>query len=217
MTAEAAKGPPPDCHRMVIRLRYGVKGGCDRRTTSTGETCWVNGHAKPPLTPPLQRIGRQQSVRWGRSAAPQDHGRAEPGLRTTDPCPRDAPEPPSTASDHHLQQPANMKLGRAFNPRAAHENTLVMRRSSPSDTPLNSPPKASPCPSCATSSGTRPLPPPSLSAERRAPAPASGSADLGLARRPGIARRSAPGAAGDVPDRHRFFGDLIQDPVPADP
>jgi hypothetical protein len=129
MTAEAAKGPPPDCHRMVIRLRYGVKGGCDRRTTSTGETCWVNGHAKPPLTPPLQRIGRQQSVRWGRSAAPQDHGRAEPGLRTTDPCPRDAPEPPSTANDHHLQQPANMKLGRAFNPRAAHENTLVMRRS----------------------------------------------------------------------------------------
>jgi hypothetical protein len=42
-------------------------------------------------------------------------------------------------------------------------------------------------------------------------------ADLGLARRPGIARRSAPGAAGDVPDRHRFFGDLIRDPVPADP
>src|SRR5580658_9869498 len=81
-------------------------------------------------TPPLQRIGRQQSVRWGRSAAPQDHGRAEPGLRTTDPCPRDAPEPPSTANDHHLQQPANMKLGRALNPRAAHENTLVMRRSS---------------------------------------------------------------------------------------
>lgn len=126
----SCKRTPPDCHRMVIRLRYGVKGGCDRRTTSTGETCWVNGHANPPLTPPLQRIGRQQSVRWGRSAALQDHGRAEPGLRTTDPCPRDAPEPPSTANDHHLQQPANMKLGRAFNPRAAHENTLVMRRSS---------------------------------------------------------------------------------------
>ena len=65
--------------------------------------------------------------------------------------------------------------------------------------------------------GRSSLPAPSLSTERRAPAPASGSADLGLARRLGIARRSAPGAAGDVPDGHRFFGDLIQDPVPADP
>ena len=27
------------------------------------------------------------------------------------------------------QPPANMKLGRALNPRATHENTLVMRRS----------------------------------------------------------------------------------------
>jgi hypothetical protein len=44
------------------------------------------------------------------------------------PCPRDVPEPPSTASDRHQQQPANMKLGRAFNPRATHGNTLVMRR-----------------------------------------------------------------------------------------
>jgi hypothetical protein len=46
-------------------------------------------------------------------------------------CPRDAPEPPSTANDRHQQHPANMKLGRALNPRATHENTLVMRSSRP--------------------------------------------------------------------------------------
>jgi hypothetical protein len=54
----------------------------------------------------------------------------EPGLRITDPCPRDVPEPPSIASDRHQQQPAKMKLGRALNPRATHENTLVMCSSS---------------------------------------------------------------------------------------
>ena len=32
------KGPPPDCRRIVIRLRYGIKGGCDRRATTSGET-----------------------------------------------------------------------------------------------------------------------------------------------------------------------------------
>jgi hypothetical protein len=46
-------------------------------------------------------------------------------------CPRDVPELPSTANDRHQQQPANMKLVQALNPRAAHGNTLVMR-SSPS-------------------------------------------------------------------------------------
>jgi hypothetical protein len=40
------------------------------------------------------------------------------------------PELPSTANDRHQQQPANMKLRRALKPRATHENTLVMRRSS---------------------------------------------------------------------------------------
>jgi len=34
------KGPPPDCHRIVIRLRYGVKSRCNRRTTSTGTSAW---------------------------------------------------------------------------------------------------------------------------------------------------------------------------------
>ena len=31
------KGPPPDCRRIVIRLRCGVKSRCDRRATSTGK------------------------------------------------------------------------------------------------------------------------------------------------------------------------------------
>jgi hypothetical protein len=53
----------------------------------------------------------------------------ELGLRITDPCPRDVPELPSIANDGRQQQPANMKLGRALNPRATHENTLVMRSS----------------------------------------------------------------------------------------
>ena len=47
----------------------------------------------------------------------------------SNPCPRDVPEPQSIVNDRHQQQPANMKLGRALNPRATHENTLVMRRS----------------------------------------------------------------------------------------
>ena len=44
-------------------------------------------------------------------------------------CPRDAPEPPSTANGRHQQQPVNLKLARGLNPRATHQNTLVMRRS----------------------------------------------------------------------------------------
>ena len=43
--------------------------------------------------------------------------------------PRDVPEPPSTANDHHQQQPASMKLVQALSLRATHENTLVMRSS----------------------------------------------------------------------------------------
>ncbi len=39
VTAEAAKALP-DCHRIVICLRYGIKGGCARRTTSAGESAW---------------------------------------------------------------------------------------------------------------------------------------------------------------------------------
>ena len=40
----SCKGPPPDCRRIVIRLRCGVKGRCARRTTSTGRKCLVNVH-----------------------------------------------------------------------------------------------------------------------------------------------------------------------------
>jgi hypothetical protein len=47
--------------------------------------------------------------------------------RVPNACPRDVPEPPSAANDHHQQQSANMKLARALNPRATHGNTLVMR------------------------------------------------------------------------------------------
>ena len=36
------------------------------------------------------------------------------------------PLTPPTANDRHQQQPANMKLARALNPRATHGNTLVM-------------------------------------------------------------------------------------------
>ena len=34
------KIPAPDCGRIVIRLRYGIKGRSDRRTTSTGRSAW---------------------------------------------------------------------------------------------------------------------------------------------------------------------------------
>jgi len=53
----------------------------------------------------------------------------ERGLYTTDACPRDAPERPSTASECHQQQPANMKLARALNLASNARDTLVMRRS----------------------------------------------------------------------------------------
>ena len=65
------KGPPPDCRRIVIRLRYGVKSRCAGRTTSTGQRCLVNVHANRLLTPTLWRIGRQQSVRWGEGRRPK--------------------------------------------------------------------------------------------------------------------------------------------------
>ncbi len=42
----------------------------------------------------------------------------------------------STASDRHRQPPADLKLARAFDSRATHENTLVMRRSLVSDEDL---------------------------------------------------------------------------------
>jgi hypothetical protein len=41
--------------------------------------------------------------------------------------PRDVPELPSTANDHRHPHSLNPKETRALNPRATHENTLVMR------------------------------------------------------------------------------------------
>src|SRR5215510_15956996 len=58
--------------------------------------------------------------------------RRAPGLRRTsvpNAYPRDVPEPPSTASDRHQQQPMNMMLAQALKPRATHGNMLVMRGS----------------------------------------------------------------------------------------
>lgn len=44
-------------------------------------------------------------------------------------CPRDVPEPPSTANDRHQQQLVNMRPAQALNLRPTHGNTLVIRRS----------------------------------------------------------------------------------------
>jgi hypothetical protein len=54
------------------------------------------------------------------------------GLRITgvlQTCPPDVPEPPSTASDRHQQQPVNLKLARGLNPMSNARDTLVMRSS----------------------------------------------------------------------------------------
>jgi hypothetical protein len=69
----SCKGPPPDCHRIVIRLRYGIKRRSDR--TEHRSKCLVNVHANQPLTPPLRRLDRQQSVRWGSGAGQQNRSR----------------------------------------------------------------------------------------------------------------------------------------------
>ena len=64
MTAEAARAPtrlPPDCDAPPVRHQGPIwPQGNEHRSK-----CLVNAHANWPLTPPLRRIGRQQSVRWG--------------------------------------------------------------------------------------------------------------------------------------------------------
>jgi hypothetical protein len=67
----SCKGPLLDCRRIVIRLRYGIKGRSGRGATNTGESAWLTYTRIGPLTPSLRRIGRQQSVRWGEG---RDHG-----------------------------------------------------------------------------------------------------------------------------------------------
>jgi hypothetical protein len=69
------------------------------------------------------RTGRPLRLADSRATAPLHR---QPGLRITGACPRDAPEPPSTASDCHLQQLANMKVARALNPASNARDTLVM-------------------------------------------------------------------------------------------
>ena len=119
--------PPPECHPIVIGLRYGIKDRCDRRATSTGASAWLTYiHANQPLTPPASgsaAVSPMGERRRTRTTAGWDLAYA---LRA---CPRDAPEPPSTANGRHQQQPVNLKLARALNRRATHGNTLVMRRS----------------------------------------------------------------------------------------
>jgi hypothetical protein len=89
-------------------------------------------HANQPLTPSLRRIGRQQSVRWGREAAHQNHRRAGRGLRITGvppTCPRTAingQQSPSAAT-------CEPKVREGAEPRSNARDTLVMRRSLGSD------------------------------------------------------------------------------------
>jgi len=117
MTGKVQRSPP-DCRRIVIRLRYGIEGGCNGRTTSTGETAWSAYIAKPPLTPPPTN-GSAAVSPMGGGAAYRDHGRAGPSLRITALPPR-CPELPSTANGRHRQHPVNLKVARALNPRATH-------------------------------------------------------------------------------------------------
>src|SRR5713101_1952958 len=101
MQAEGAKTPtrlPPDCDTPPVRhqgpdltagQRAQVKVPGQRTRESTLDT-------SPPAN-------RSAAVSPMGGAAHQDHGRA-PGLALRA-CPRDAPEPPSTANERHQQQP----------------------------------------------------------------------------------------------------------------
>ena len=84
----------------------------------------------------------------GHRRAVMTTGEQDPGLRITDAlqaCPPDVPEPPSTANDRHQQQSVNLKLAQGLNPRATHENTLVMRKSPPSASSGSCTRRALPC------------------------------------------------------------------------
>jgi hypothetical protein len=61
MTAEGAR-PQPDCRQIVVRLRYGVKGGCDRWATSSGNSAWSTyTQSRPRRLPSGGQIGSSQS------------------------------------------------------------------------------------------------------------------------------------------------------------
>jgi hypothetical protein len=135
---------------LSVRVRpSSIKRDSDRRPTSTGEKCLVNVHAKSRLT--LEPLRTLRSETKGQAGACPNRARAisctlravtrksAPGPRITgalQACPPDVPELPSTANGRHQQQPVNLKLARGLNPRATHENTLVMRRSLVSDMDL---------------------------------------------------------------------------------
>jgi hypothetical protein len=75
MTTEAAKTPtrlPPDCDTPPVRHQ----GPMWPQGNEHRGKCLVNVHANRPLTPPLRRMGQQQSVRWGRAAARKDQGQS---------------------------------------------------------------------------------------------------------------------------------------------
>jgi len=75
MTAESAWAShqtrlPPDCDTPPVRQRADLTAGQRAQAKVPGQCTFANR----PLTPPLRRIGRQQSVRWG-GTAHKDHGR----------------------------------------------------------------------------------------------------------------------------------------------
>ena len=68
--------PPPDCRRIVIRLRYGIKGRCDRRATRTRENAWFGG-----VSSPRRRESRAKAARAQAKAAKARAGLAEAETR----------------------------------------------------------------------------------------------------------------------------------------
>ena len=70
----------------------------------------VKVHANQALTPPLRRIGRQQSVRWGRGAARQDQGRAGR-------CPVRTRRSPTRTTDSRRVRPQTTGRSRRSRPR----------------------------------------------------------------------------------------------------
>jgi len=115
----SCKGPPPDCRRIVIRLRCGVKDRWDRRATSTGQTCLANVHANRSLTPSLQRMDRQQSVRWGEGAH-KDHSRAGKAARRGRVAQMTATLTATAATNGYQQRPATAHYSRTIRANLAY-------------------------------------------------------------------------------------------------
>jgi len=69
----SCKGLLPHCRRIVICLRSGIKGDCDRRTASTGTGARSTYTRSRPLTAPSGEWGGS-SQSDGEGAAHKDHG-----------------------------------------------------------------------------------------------------------------------------------------------